>query len=40
MINLITAKCTIALNVYNTERIFNKRRLVAIRTALQSFIPG
>jgi hypothetical protein len=40
MINLITAKCTIALNVYSIERKFNKRRLVAIRTALQSFIPS
>jgi hypothetical protein len=40
MINLITAKCSIALTVYSIERKFNKRRLVAIRTALQSFIPG
>lgn len=40
MINLLSAKCAIALNVYSVERKFNKRRLVAIRSALQSFIPG
>jgi hypothetical protein len=36
---LISAKCTIAMNVYSIERKFNKHRLVALRSALQAFIP-
>jgi len=39
MINLISAKCTIARNVYRIERKFNKSRMTAIRSALQCFIP-
>ena len=39
MIQLLTAKCTIAFSVYSVERKFAKTRWRAIRSALQAFIP-